>query len=96
MSTKTNPFPSSCLKTANDKIPASSVFNDSEGLYRKTVCRCLVHRPHYSARLMRFGSRGLSEFVSRMRHRSSGVPYKRESPTLPDKTKFEPVLEAGI
>ena len=34
--------------------------------------------------------------VSRIRHRSSGVPYKRESPTLPDETKFEPVLEAGI
>ena len=45
---------------------------------------------------MRFGSRGLSEFVSRIRHRSSDVPYKRESPTLPDKTKFEPVLEGGI
>ena len=46
---------SSSVKTANNKIPVSSVFNDSEGLYRKTVCRCLVHRPHYSARLMRFG-----------------------------------------
>ena len=34
------------------------------GLYRKTVCRCLVHRPHYSARLTRFGSRGPSEFFS--------------------------------
>ena len=43
----------------------SSVFNDSEGLYRKTVCRCLVHRPHYSARLMLFGSRGPSEFFLR-------------------------------
>ena len=33
------------LKTANNEIPVSSVFNDSEGLYRnKTVCRCLVHR----------------------------------------------------
>ena len=42
----------------------SSVFNFSEGLYRPTVCRCLVHRPHYSARLMRFGSRGLSQFFS--------------------------------
>ena len=40
----------------------SSVFNDSEGLYRTTVCRCLVRRPHFSARLMRFGSRGPSEF----------------------------------
>ena len=40
------------------KIPVSS----SEGLYRTAVFRCLVHRPHYSARLMRFGSRGPSEF----------------------------------
>ena len=55
---------SSSLKTANNKIPVSSVFNDSEGPYRKTVCRCLVRRPHYSARLMRFGSRGPSEFFS--------------------------------
>ena len=32
--------------------------------YRKTVCRCLVHRPRYSARLvcLRFGSRCRSEF----------------------------------
>ena len=52
------------MKTANNKIPMSSVFNFSEGLYRPTVCRCLVHRPHYSARLMRFGSRGLSQFFS--------------------------------
>ena len=53
---------SSSVKTANNKIPVSSVFNDSEGLYRTTVCRCLVHRLYYSARLMRFGSRGPSEF----------------------------------
>ena len=40
-----------------------SVLNhDSEGLYRTTVCRCLVQRFHYSARLMRFASRGPSEF----------------------------------
>ena len=58
----------SSVKTANNKIPVSSVFNDSEGLYRKTVCRCLVHRPHYSARLMRFGSRGPSECFSQIRH----------------------------
>ena len=50
------------MKTSNNKIPVPSVFNDSEGLYRSTVCRCLVRRPHYSARLMRFGSRGPSEF----------------------------------
>ena len=49
----------------------SSVFNDSEGLYRTTVCRCLVRRPHYFARLMRFGSRGPSEFFSQIRHRNA-------------------------
>ena len=49
----------------------SSVFNDSEGLYEKTVCRCLVHRPHYLARLMRLGSRGPREFFSQIRHRNA-------------------------
>ena len=49
----------------------SSVFNDSEELYRTTVYRWLVHRPHYSARLMRFGSRGPSEFFSPIRHRNA-------------------------
>ena len=44
----------------------TSVFNDSEGLYGTTVCRCLVRRPHYSARLMLFGSRGPSEFTTEM------------------------------
>ena len=58
------------MKTANDKIPVFSIFNDKKGLYRTIVCRCLVHRPHYSARLMRFGSRGPSEsfFFSQIRH----------------------------
>ena len=60
------------MKTANfNKIPVSSVSNDSEGLYRTTVYRCLVRRPHYSARLMRFGSRGPSEFFSQIRHRNA-------------------------
>ena len=59
---------SSSVKTANNKMPVSSVFNDSEGLYRTTVC--LVRKPHYSARLMRFGSRGPSEFFSQIRHRN--------------------------
>ena len=45
---------SSSVKTAKNKIPVSSILNDSEGLYRTTVCRCLVRRSHYSARLMRF------------------------------------------
>ena len=31
----------------------------------------LVHRPHYSARLMRFGSRGPSEFFSQIRHQNA-------------------------
>ena len=57
---------SSRVKTANNKIPVSSVFNDCEGLYGTTVCRCLVPRPHYSARLMRFRSRGPSEFATEM------------------------------
>ena len=48
------------------KVPVSSVFNDSEGLYRTTVCRWLVRRPHHSARLMRFGSRGPREFATEM------------------------------
>ena len=56
---------------ANNKIPVSSVFNDSEGLYRKTICRCLLHRPHYSARLMRFGSSGPSEIFSQILHRNA-------------------------
>ena len=59
---------SSSVKTVNNKMPVSSFFNDSEGLYRTTVCRCLVCRPHYSARLMRFGSRCPSEFFSQIRH----------------------------
>ena len=56
---------SSSVKTANNKIPVSSVFNDSEGLYGTTVCCCLVRRPQ-SARLMLFGSRGPSEFATKM------------------------------
>ena len=55
-----------CVKTANNKIPVSSVYNDSERLYGTTVCRCLVRRPHYSARLMLFGSRGPSEFATEL------------------------------
>ena len=31
----------------------------------------LVHRPHYSARLMRFRSRGPSEFCSQIRYRNT-------------------------
>ena len=45
---------SSSVKTANNKMPVSSVFNNSEGLYRTTVCRCLICGPHYSAWQMSF------------------------------------------
>ena len=47
-----------------------SIFNDKKGLYRTIVCRCLIHRPHYFARLMGFGSRGPSEsfFFFQIRH----------------------------
>lgn len=53
---------SACEDGQCKTIPVSSVFNDSEGLCRTAVCRCLVRRPHYSAWLMRFGSRDPSEF----------------------------------
>ena len=53
---------SSSVKTANSKMPVASVFNDSEGLYRTTVCRCLVRGPHYSARQMRFWWRVRASF----------------------------------
>ena len=33
---------------------------------KTTACCCLVRRPHYSAQLMRFGSRGQSEFATEM------------------------------
>ena len=59
---------SSCVKTANNKMPVSSVFNDSEGLYRTTVCRCLVCGPHYSAQQMRFWWRVRASFFSHIRH----------------------------
>ena len=55
------------MKTAKNKIPMSTAFNDSEGLYRTTVCRCLVRRPHYSARLTRFGV----TWSERVRHRNA-------------------------
>ena len=47
--------------------------SSSEGLYRTTVCRCLVHRPHYPSRLMRFESRGPSEFFFQICHRRNAL-----------------------
>ena len=53
------------MKTANNKIPVSSIFNNSEGLHGTTVCRCLVLRPHnlrsgviFFLLLCFFGTRG--------------------------------------
>ena len=59
------------MKTANNKIPVYSVFNDSERLYRKTVSCFLDRRPHYSVRLMRFGSRRPSEVFSQIFYRNA-------------------------
>ena len=75
------------MKTADNKIPVSSVFNDSEGLYGTTVCRCLVRRPHYSARLMRFGSRGPSEFFSQIRHRNALTEIAWEDAAASEKNR---------
>ena len=62
------------MKTANNKIPVSSVFNDSEGLYGTTVSRCLVHRPHYFARANAF----LVTLSKRVRHGNAliGMAWK--------------------
>ena len=53
---------SSSVKTTNNKIPLSSVFNDSERLYWTTVCR--------------FGSRGPSEFATEMPWLRGKTPYR--------------------
>ena len=50
-----NPFLALVWKRPITKFPYP-------GLTRKTVCRCLVHRPHYSARLMILWSHGPGGF----------------------------------
>ena len=65
----------------------SSVFNDSEGLYRTTVCRCLVRRPYYSARLMLFVSHGPSEFFSQIRHRNALSEIAWEDAVVSEKNR---------
>ena len=57
------------------------------GLYRTTVYRCLVRRPHYSARLMRFGSRGPSEFFSQIRHRNALTEIAWEDAVASEKNR---------
>ena len=54
---------SSSVKTANNKIPVSSVFNDSERLYRTTQSPVALSLGLIVPRgYMSFGSRGPSEF----------------------------------
>ena len=65
----------------------SSVFNDSEGLYRTTACLCLIRRPHSSARLMRFGSRGPSDFSSQIRHRNALTEIAWEDAVASEKNR---------
>ena len=65
----------------------SSVFNDSEGLYRTTACLCLIRRPHSSARLMRFGSRGPSDFFSQIRHRNALTEIAWEDAVASEKNR---------
>ena len=65
----------------------SGVFNDSEGLYRTTACRCLVRRPHYFARLMRFGLRAPSEFFSQIRHRNAFTEIAWEDAVASEKNR---------
>ena len=45
--------------------------SSSEGLYRTTLCLCLVHRPHYSARLMHSGHVVRASVFSQIRHRNA-------------------------
>ena len=56
------------MKTANNKIPVSSVSNDSEGLYGTTVCRCLVRKTHYS---FRAANAFRVTWFERVRHRNA-------------------------
>ena len=77
------------VKTATVKQFPCPVFliNDSEGPYRTTVCRCLVGRPHYSARLICFGSRGPSEFFSQIRHRNALTEIAWEDAVASEKNR---------
>ena len=76
------PIYSSCVKTANNKISLSGLFNESEGLSTTTVCLCHVHRPHCSARLMRFGSHNPSELFSQIRHRNALTRLRGKTPNM--------------
>ena len=54
---------------------------------KERLSRCLVRRPHYSARLMRFGSRGPSEFFSQIRHRNALTEIAWEDAVASEKNR---------
>ena len=63
---------SSGVKTANNKIPVSSVFNDSERLYRTTQSPVALSVGLIVPRgSLSFWSRGPSELFSQIRHRKA-------------------------
>ena len=69
---------SSSVKTANNKMPVSSVFNDSEGLYRTTVSVALSVGLIIPRGTVRFGSRVRASFFSQIRHRNTLTEIARE------------------
>ena len=69
---------SSSVKTANNKMPVSSVFNDSEGLYRTTVSVALSVGLIIPRGTVRFGSRVRASFFSPIRHRNTLTEIARE------------------
>ena len=54
---------------------------------KERLSRCLVRRLHYSARLMRFGSRGPSEFFSQIRHRNALTEIAWEDAVASEKNR---------
>ena len=48
---------------------------------------CTERLPHYSARLMRFGSRGPSEFFSQIRHRNALTEIAWEDAVVSEKNR---------
>ena len=69
---------SSSVKTANNKMPVSSVFNDSEGLYRTTVSVALSVGLIIPRGTVRFGSCVRASFFSQIRHRNTLTEIARE------------------
>ena len=59
-------------------MPVSSVFNDSEGLYRTTVSVALSVGLIIPRGTVRFGSRIRASFFSQIRHRNTLTEIARE------------------